>query len=91
MENTSESWNHVFEKTENLLYKKAEQIIESLTDKEREKLEAEGAVLDLEGVFNLIWEKLQKHFDSKPFTVEHIKADLKRMTKKDVFEEFFKK
>ncbi len=86
MENTQNNWNKVFEKTESLLYKKAEEIINSLTDKEKEKLEAQGIILDLEEVFRLIWAKLKEHFDSKPFTLEHIKEDLKKLTKKDIFE-----
>ncbi|MBW2963582.1 hypothetical protein KY306_02300 [Candidatus Woesearchaeota archaeon] len=86
MENTDKSWNHVFEQTETLLYKKAEEIIESLTEQEREKLEAQGIVLDLEEVFRLIEEKLIEHFDSKEFTVEHIKKDIQKLTKKDIFD-----
>ena len=78
--------NSDYEAAEELLYKKAEELIESLTDEEKEKLEAQGIELDLEEVFRLLWEHVKKHFDSVEFSIEHFKEDLARLTKKEVFE-----
>ena len=77
--------NSDYEACEALLYKKTEELIESLTDEEKEKLEAQGIELDLEEVFRLLCEHLNLHFDSAEFSIEHLKEDLKHLTKKDIF------
>jgi len=75
-----------FSKVESLLYKKAEEIVESLNDKEREVLEGKGWVLDLEDVFRAVVTYLSNHFNTKEFSLEHIEQDLKKIDKKILFE-----
>lgn len=82
----NESVYKVYAETEELLYKKAEEIVESLTPEERDQLESVGWELDLEEVFRLILEYLQEHFETREFSLEHVKEDLKKIDKKLLFE-----
>ncbi len=73
------------EKLESLLYKKAEEIIESVTDQERAKLEEQGWELGLEEIFRALWKTISERYDSKPFTLKQAKQDLEKVTKKELF------
>ncbi|MFH1683075.1 MAG: hypothetical protein ABIA37_04730 [Candidatus Woesearchaeota archaeon] len=78
--------SQIQERVQSLLYKKAEQIIESITDQERARLERAGWVLDLEEVFRALWKTISEHYDHKPFTLKQTKVDLKKITKKELFD-----
>ena len=71
---------------EDIIYKKVEEIVDSLTDEEREQLEGVGWVLDLEEVFQLLLEYLTEHFKTVEFSIEHVQKDLVKIDKNLLFE-----
>jgi len=84
--NQEKELSKIKEKLEVLLYQKAEEIIESITEEERKKLEEQGWELDLEEIFRALWRTIKIHYDSKPFTLEQAKKDLAQITKKELFD-----
>lgn len=77
--------SQIKEKLQTLLYRKAEEIIESVTDEEREKLENQGWELELEEIFRALWKTISQHYNHKKFTLEKAKEDLKRISKRELF------
>lgn len=86
MEADEDSWELIIDQIDDLLIHKAEAIINSLTKEEKDALEEAGFELSMEEVHDLILEKLEDHFENRAFDLEHVKEDLKKLTKKDVFE-----
>ena len=75
----------VLAKVEELLFKKSEEIIGSLTKEEKEALENAGWELSTEDIVDELEDLLEKHFETEEFSLEDFKNDLRKITKKEVF------
>ena len=70
---------------EALLYQKAEELINSLTDEQKAYLEQQGIELELRNVLRVLEEKVRARFDEKDFQIEQLKEFLNQLTKQEIF------